>query len=80
MSINNHLTIKMSIFVTIAQQNTMSIVQFSQRQKNSKYGIEKFKKWYYTTLVLEKSTEANARSVVIMQSASYPNRQVAVTN
>lgn len=70
----------MSVFVTIAQQNTMSIVQFSQRLKNSVKRLEKPFVKDYTTLVLEKSTEANARSVVIMQSASYPNRQVAVTN
>ena len=70
----------MSVFVTIAQQKAMSIVQFSQRLKISKKGLENTLKRIYTTLVLEKSTEANARSAVILQSASYPNRQVAVTN
>lgn len=80
MSINNHITIKIPIFVTIAQQNTMSIVQFSQKLKISKKGLENILKRIYTTLVLEKSTEANARSVVIMQLGSYLNRQVAITN
>ena len=40
MSINNHITIKIPIFVTIAQQNTMSIVQFSQKLKISKKECE----------------------------------------
>ena len=70
----------MSVFITIAQQNTMSIVQFSQRLKNSVKRLEKPFVKDYTTLVLEKSTEANARSVVIMQLGSYLSRQVAVTN
>lgn len=53
---NKQNTTKMLIFVTIAQQNTMSIVYFSQRLKNSVKRLEKPFVKDYTTLVLEKST------------------------